>query len=190
MELEELKNKWKQLDEHVKIQDDKIRELTDQIVAGKVKSPLMLLRRHCIIAAIFVPFMLPFFFGAYYFIGLECTEWLRILLYILTSAFVLFTFAREMYFIYDLKHINIGRETALESIKRTIRFRKHFHWWLVADAILGFVFIAVFIACIGFKHILGASIGGLIGGTIGYMIYRKEIRAISDLESALSEWTK
>lgn len=190
MELEELKNKWKQLDEHVKAKDDKIRELTDRIMAGKVKSPLMLLRRHCIIAAIFIPFLLPFFFGAFYFIGLECAEWQRTLLYILAWAFVLFSFARELYFINDLKHINIGRETALESLKRTIRFRKHFHWWLVADVILGFMFIATFISCIGLKHIVGGAIGGVIGGMIGYRIYRKEVHAINDLESALREWTK
>lgn len=190
MELEELKNKWKQLDEHVKAQDDKIRELTDRIMAGKVKSPLMLLRRHCIIAAIFVPFMLPFFFCVFYFIGLECAVWQRVLLYILTWAFVLFTFARELYFINDLKHINIGRETALESLKRTIRFRKHFHWWLVADAILGFIFLTTFISCIGFKYIVGGAVGGVIGGMIGYRIYRKEIHAINDLEIALREWTK
>ena len=39
MELEELKNKWKSLDKHVKAQDEKIRELTDQVTANKVKSP-------------------------------------------------------------------------------------------------------------------------------------------------------
>ena len=38
MELGELKNKWKELDKHVKAQDEKIRELTDQIIANKVKS--------------------------------------------------------------------------------------------------------------------------------------------------------
>ena len=70
MELEDLKNKWNALDNHIKVQDEKIRQLTDQVISGKVKSPLATLRRHCIIAVIFVPFMLPFFFWAYDFVGL------------------------------------------------------------------------------------------------------------------------
>ena len=40
MELDELKNRWKQLDNHVKSQDEKIRQLTDQVIASKVKSHL------------------------------------------------------------------------------------------------------------------------------------------------------
>ena len=87
MELDELKNKWRQLDEHVKSQDEKIRQLTDQVIAGKVKSPLTTLRRHCIIAAVAVPFLLPFFFWTYSFVGLTCGETQKTLLYALTCLF-------------------------------------------------------------------------------------------------------
>ena len=67
MELEELKNKWKELDKHVKFQDEKIRELTDQVISNKVKSPLAMLRRHCLVSVCFIPFLLPFFFWAFLF---------------------------------------------------------------------------------------------------------------------------
>ena len=32
MEIDDIRNKWRQLDEHVKVQDEKIRELTDAVV--------------------------------------------------------------------------------------------------------------------------------------------------------------
>lgn len=188
MELEELKNKWKQLDEHVKAQDDKIRELRDQVVKGKVKSPLMTLKRHCIIAAVFVPFLLPFFFWAYDFVGLNCPEWQKNLLYALTWIFVLFTFAREIYFIQELKRINVGRDTAVEALRQTILFRKHYHRGVLIDLILGMILIFVMICSFNKEFIYGGIVGFIIGGCIGYKMYCYYNRAIDELEAAFHEW--
>lgn len=190
MELEELKTKWKQLDEHVKAQDEKIRELTDSIIEGKAKSPLTALKRHCIVAAIFVPFLLPFFFWTYDFIGLNCPGWHKILLHILTWLFVGFTFVRELYFIYDLKRINISRETATSALRNTIRFRKHFYYGLIIDAILGIVFLSVLWCSIDSRFIFSGIVGGIVGGLIGMKMFRYYVRTIDTLETALREWNE
>lgn len=188
MEFEELKNKWKQLDEHVKAQDDKIRELTDQIIAGKVKSPLTVLKRHCVIAAVFVPFMLPFFFWSYSFVGLDCPEWQKILLYVLTWVFVVFTFARELYFVFDLKKINVGRDSAIESLRQTIRFRKHYHYGVLIDLVIGLVFVMVMCCSFNREFLYGGMVGGAIGAALGYKMFKYYERTIDELESSLREW--
>ncbi len=190
MELDELKNKWKQLDEHIKVQDVKIKELTDQIMQGKVKSPLETLKRHCIISAILVPFLLPFFFFAYDFVGLNCPNWQKILLHTLTIVFVVFTFLRELWFIYDLKHINISKKSAVESLKQAIKFRKHYHWGVTIDIIIGLIFIIVIMYSFNNELILGGIIGLIIGSIIGYKMYRYYIHTIDELETALLEWSE
>lgn len=190
MELDELKNKWKALDEHIKSQDNKIQHLTDQIIAGKVKSPLDTLRRHCIIAAIFVPFMLSFFFWTYDFVGLTCGESQKLLLYTLTWLFVGFTFVREVYFIFDLKDINISKATAVESLQQTIRFRKHYKWGVTIDLIIGIVFLAVVFTSMNQMFMFGGIVGGIIGSLVGIKMYRFYNRTINNLESALREWNE
>lgn len=190
MELNELKNKWKALDEHVKAQDKRITQLTDQIISGKVKSPLDTLRRHCIIAAIFVPFMLPFFFWAYDFVGLTCGESQKQLLYVLTWLFVGFTFVREVYFVIDLKGINISKATAIESLQRTIKFRKHYKWGVTIDLFIGIAFIATAFASMNEEFMYGGIVGGIIGSVVGAKMYRFYNRTINKLESALSEWNE
>lgn len=190
MELDELKNKWKALDEHVKAQDKKINQLTDQIISGKVKSPLDTLRRHCIIAAIFVPLMLPFFFWTYDFVGLTCGESQKQLLYALTWLFVGFTFVREVYFIFDLKGINISKATAVESLQRTIRFRNHYKWGVTIDLIIGMVFLAVVFTSMNQMFMFGGIVGGVIGSLVGIKMYRFYNRTINNLESALREWNE
>ena len=190
MELGELKNKWKELDKHVKAQDEKIRELTDQIIANKVKSPLVMLRRHCVVAAIFVPFMLPFFFWVYNYVGLNCPEWQKMLLYALTWLFVVFTFMRELYLYFDLKPINIGRETALEALKRIIQFRKHYNRGVLIDMVIGGVLMLVMLSSFDIAFLAGGLIGLIGGGIVGAKMYKKYIVAIDEMEQSLREWTE
>lgn len=188
MELEELKNRWKNLDNHIKEQDKKIKQLTDQIIAGKVKSPLQTLRIHCIIAAIIVPFLLPFFFWAYNFDGLTCADWQKSLLYALTLLFVGFTFARELYFIYDLSKINICKDTAIESLRRTIKFRHHYKWGVLIGLIIGITLIIVVFSSLNKEFMYGGIIGIIFGGFFGAKLYCFYNRTINSLESALLEW--
>ena len=190
MELDELKNKWKQLDNHVKSQDEKIRQLTDQVIAGKVKSPLTTLRRHCIIAAFFVPFLAPFFFWAFNFVGLTCGESQKILLYALTLLFVVFTYFREIFFVIELKKINVSKDSAIESLKRTIRFRQQYKWGVTIDLLIGIAFITVAFASLNQEFMMGGIIGGIIGGLVGAKMWRFYNRTINDLESALREWNE
>lgn len=188
MELDELKNKWKQLDEHVKAQDEKIRELTDSIISGKVKSPLTRLKTHCVISVIVIPFLLPFFFWTYSYMGLNCPGWQKTLLYILTWVFVVFTFVREIYFIYDLRRINVDRETAIESLKRTIKFRKHYHWGVMIDLVIGCVLLLVMMCSFNIEFVSGGIVGCIVGGIIGSKMFRYYVRLINELESAFREW--
>lgn len=189
MELEELKNKWKELDKHVKAQDEKIKELTDQVTANKVKSPLAMLRRHCLVSAIFVPFLLPFFFWIYGFVGLNSPEWQKMLLYVLTWLFVGFIFVREIYLYLDLKPINVGRETALEAMKRVIKFRKHYNGGVLIAMVMGMAMLLVMFICIGNpSFIVGGLVGAVIGGIFGAKLYRKYIDAVDEMEKTLSEW--
>lgn len=190
MELNELKNKWKQLDDHIKSQDEKIQRLTDQVIAGKVKSPLTTLRRHCLIGAIFVPFMLPFFFWAYSFVGLTCGESQKLLLYTLTWIFVGFTFVRELYFVFELKKINMSKASAIESLKRTIKFRQHYKWGVTIDLFIGIAFIVVAFASMNEQFMYGGIVGGVIGGIVGAKMWRFYNRTINNLESALREWNE
>ncbi len=190
MELDELKNKWKQLDDHIKSQDEKIQRLTDQVIAGKVKSPLTTLRRHCLIGAIFVPFMLPFFFWAYSFVGLTCGESQKLLLYTLTWIFVGFTFVRELYFVFELKKINMSKASAIESLKRTIKFRQHYKWGVTIDLFIGIAFLIVVFASMNEQFMYGGIIGGVIGGVVGAKMWRFYNRTINNLESALREWNE
>lgn len=190
MELDELKNKWKQLDDHIKSQDEKIQRLTDQVIAGKVKSPLTTLRRHCLIGAIFVPFMLPFFFWAYSFVGLTCGESQKLLLYTLTWIFVGFTFVRELYFVFELKKINMSKASAIESLKRTIKFRQHYKWGVTIDLFIGIAFIVVAFASMNEQFMYGGIVGGGIGGIVGAKMWRFYNRTINNLESALREWNE
>lgn len=188
MELDELKNKWKQLDNHIKSQDEKIRQLTDQVIAGKVKTPLTTLRRHCIIAAVAVPFMLPFFFWAYNFVGLTCGETQKMLLYALTCLFVSFIYFRELFFVIELKKINVSKSSAIESLKRTIRFRQQYKWGVIIGIFLGIAFLMVAFASMNQEFIIGGIVGGVIGGGLGAKMWRFYNRTINDLESALREW--
>ncbi len=188
MELEELKNRWKNLDNHIKEQDKKIKQLTDQIIAGKVKSPLQTLRIHCIISAIIVPFLLPFFFWAYNFVGLTCADWQKSLLYALTLLFVGFSFARELYFIYDLSKIDICKDTVIESLRHTIKFRRHYKWGVFIDLIIGIAFIIVAFSALNKEFMYGGIVGGIFGGFLGAKLYRFYNRTINALESALLEW--
>ena len=188
MELEDLKNKWNALDNHVKVQDEKIRQLTDQIIAGKVESPLATLRRHCIIAAVFVPFMLPFFFWAYSFVGLTCGEDQKTLLYILTCLFVGFTYFRELFFVFELKKIDVNKTSAIESLKRTLKFRQYYKWGVIIDIYIGIAFLVVAFASMNQEFMMGGIVGGIIGGLIGIKMWKFYNRTINDLESALREW--
>lgn len=188
MELEELKDKWKQLDEHVKIQDEKIHKLINLVAENKVKSPLATMKRHCIIAVIFVPLMLPYFFWMYDFVGLECAEWQKILLYVLTWVFIVFTFVREIYFIIDLKRINVGEDTAVEALRRVVQFRKHYHWGVVIDLILGISLYIVMACSFNEALIIPGLIGVLVGGIVGCKIYRYYERIINEMETALHDW--
>jgi hypothetical protein len=190
MELDELKNRWKQLDNHVKSQDEKIRQLTDQVIAGKVKSPLTTLRRHCIIAAVAVPFLLPFFFWTYSFVGLTCGETQKTLLYALTYLFVSFIFFRELFFVIELKKINVSKTSAIESLKRTIRFRQQYKWGVVIGLFLGIAFLMVDFASMNQEFMIGGIFGGIIGGFLGAKMWRFYNRTINDLESALREWNE
>ncbi|MBQ7942237.1 MAG: hypothetical protein IJ328_07535 [Muribaculaceae bacterium] len=188
MDLDELKNKWKQLDEHVKAQDDKIRELTDQVMAGKAKSPLKRLKRHCLIGAVLVPLMLPYFLWCYEFIGLECSEWMEKTLYVMTWVFIMFTWVREIYLYMDLSRINVSRVTVVEALRGTIRFRKHYHYGVLIDLILGMITIVLMLLCFNKNLMIGGMIGGLIGGAIGFKLFRYYERKIDELESSLKEW--
>ena len=190
MELDELKNKWKQLDDHVKSQDEKIRQLTDQVISGKVKSPLNTLRRHCIIAAIFVPFMAPFFFWAYDFVGLTCGETQKMLLYALTLLFVGFTYFRELFFVIELKKIDVNKASAIESLKRTLRFRQYYKWGVTIDLFICIAFILVAFASMNEQFMYGGIVGGIIGGIVGAKMWRFYNRTINDLESALRKWNE
>ena len=190
MELDELKNRWKQLDNHVKSQDEKIRQLTDQVIAGKVKSPLTTLRRHCIIAAVAVPFLLPFFFWTYSFVGLTCGETQKTLLYALTCLFVSFIFFRELFFVIELKKINVSKTSAIESLKRTIRFRQQYKWGVVIGLFLGIAFLMVDFASMNEQFMYGGIVGGVIGGIVGAKMWRFYNRTINNLESALREWNE
>lgn len=188
MELEELKNKWKELDKHVKFQDEKIRELTDQVISNKVKSPLAMLRRHCLVSVCFIPFLLPFFFWAYDFVGLNCPEWQKMLLYVLTWVFVVYCFAREVYFIFDLKDINVGRESALEALKRIIKFRKHYNNGVLTAAVIGCIFVLVMFGSFNSAFFTGGIVGFIIGSIFAHKMYKKYILAINEMEQALQEW--
>ena len=189
MELEELKNKWKELDNYVKSQDEKIRELSDQVISNKVKSPSAMLRRHCVISVCFIPFLLPFFFWAYGFVGLNCPEWQKMLLYMLTWAFVVYCFALEIHFIFDLKDINVGRETALQAIKRIIQFRKHYKNGVLIAAVMGGVLMLVMLSSFNSAFLTGGIVGLIIGSIFGAKMYKKYINAINEIEQALQEWT-
>ena len=190
MELDELKNKWKQLDDHVKSQDEKIRQLTDQVISGKVKSPLNTLRRHCIIAAIFVPFMAPFFLWAYDFVGLTCGDTQKMLLYALTLLFVGFTYFRELFFVIELKKIDVNKASAIESLKRTLRFRQYYKWGVIIDLFIGIAFLLVAFASMNEQFMYGGIVGGFIGGIGGAKMWKFYNRTINDLESALHEWNE
>lgn len=188
MELDELKSKWKELDKHVNAQDEKIRELTDLVITNKVKFPLAMLRRHCLVSVCFIPFLLPFFFWAYDFVGLNCPEWQKMLLYVLTWVFVVYCFAREVYFIFDLKDINIGRESAMEALKRIIKFRKHYNNGVLIAAVIGAVFIWVMLCSFDSVFLLGGFVGLIIGSIFANKMYKKYILAINEMEQALQEW--
>jgi hypothetical protein len=188
MELEELKNKWKELDKHVKAQDEKIKELTDQVTANKVKSPLAMLRRHCLVSAIFVPFLLPFFFWCYSVSELNCPEWQKMLLYVLTWVFVGFIFVRELYLYFELKSINVGRETALEAMKRVIKFRKHYNGGVLIALVMGMAMLLVMFSSIDVSFAVSGTVGAVIGGIFGAKLYRKYIDAVDEMEKTLSEW--
>ena len=190
MELEDLKNKWNALDNHIKVQDEKIRQLTDQVISGKVKSPLATLRRHCIIAVIFVPFMLPFFFWAYDFVGLTCEEWHKELLYDLTLLFVGFTFIREIFFVLELKKINVSKDSAIEALKRTLKFRQHYKLGVLIDLFIGIAFLLTAFTAMNQQFAIGGIVGGIIGGIVGAKMWRFYNRTINDLESALREWNE
>lgn len=190
MELEELKNKWRQLDKHVKAQDEKIRELTDQVIAGKVKSPLSTLRTHSIISVIVIPLLLPFFLVIFDFLGVSCPEWHEKLLYALTWVFVVSLFIRELIFIIDLKQINVARETALESLARTIKFRKHYQWGVLIELFIGMAFVIVMMSAFNREFLYGGILGFVIGVIFGGKLYNYYVNKIKELETALNEWTE
>lgn len=189
MELEELKNKWKSLDKHVKAQDEKIRVLTDQVIAGKVKSPLSTLRTHCIISVIVIPLLLPFFLGVFDFLGVSSPGWHEKLLYALTWVFVISLFIRELIFIIDLKQINVARETALESLARTIKFRKHYQWGVLIELFIGMAFVIVMMSALNREFLYGGILGVVIGAIFGSKQYNYYVNKIKELETALNEWT-
>ena len=190
MELEELINKWKSLDKHIKVQDEKIRILTDQIVAGKIKSSLSTLHTHCIISIIIIPLLLPFFFGIYDFVGFDCPAWHEKLLYVLTWVFIVSLFIRELLFIIDLKQINVARETALESLARTIKFRKHYQWGVLIELFIGMAFVIVMMSAFNREFLYGGILGLVIGAIFGGKLYNYYVKKIKELETALNEWTE
>lgn len=188
MEIDDIKNKWRQLDEHVKVQDEKIRELTDAVVAGKVKSPLHTLRRHCLFGVVLVPLLLPFFFWAYSFVGLQGTESEKMLLRVMTVVFVAFTWIREIVLYVVLGRINVSRDSVLTSLRETIRFRKLYHYGVSIDLVLGLITLMLMFYCMNTAFIVGGIVGGIFGGAIGVRMYRYYKRKINELESSLLEW--
>lgn len=189
MELEELKNKWRQLDKHVKAQDEKIRELTDQVMSGKVRTKLNTLLRHCRISVVVIPFLLPLFVMCYNFVGFDCPEWHRIFLYVVSVVFVLFVFIRELWFIYDLKQINVSRDSALVALNNTVRFRKHYQWGVLVAMILAVVLLASMLSAFNSVFQVGCIVGIVVGGIVGFRLYRYYKKIIDELETALREWS-
>ena len=188
MEIDDIRNKWRQLDEHVKVQDEKIRELTDAVVAGKVKSPLSTLRRHCLLGIVLEPLMLPFFFWAYSFVGLQGTDSVKMLLRVMTIVFIGFTWIREIVLYVVLGRINVSRDSVLTSLRETIRFRKLYHYGVSIDLVLGLITVMLMFYCMNTAFIVGGIMGGVLGGIVGARLYRYYKRKIDELESSLQEW--
>ena len=90
----------------------------------------------------------------------------------------------------ELKKINVSKDSAIESLKRTIRFRQQYKWGVTIDLLIGIAFITVAFASLNQEFMMGGIIGGIIGGLVGAKMWRFYNRTINDLESALREWNE
>ena len=130
------------------------------------------------------------FLGIFDFLGVSCPEWHEKLLYVLTWVFVISLFIRELIFIIDLKQINVARETALESLARTIKFRKHYQWGVLIELFIGMAFVIVMMSAFNREFLYGGILGLVIGAIFGGKLYNYYVNKIKELETALNEWTE
>jgi uncharacterized membrane protein len=103
---------------------------------------------------------------------------------------VSFIYFREIHYVIELKKINVSKASAIESLKRIIRFRQQYKWGVIIGVFLGIAFLMVAFASMNQEFMIGGIAGGIIGGALGAKMWRFYNRTINDLESALREWNE
>lgn len=188
MELDDLKTKWRELDERLGRTDVKIDKLAAEVAGGKfISARQQLIRINRI--GIFLLMCMPLWMG--HISSCTSATSLGISLNVLGAFFIFAMLIRQIILLVLLRRINPERQSVREVCAAVLRFRRCFF----AGVVIGIGLGVPFLVLIGIRAnemsgpytFYGFVTGLIIGLPLGIRIFIRVLREIRTLRTALQD---
>lgn len=186
MELDELKNRWQELDERLNAMDGKVRSMTADAAAGRIFSSRKRLER-IIRMPLFVICFLPLVVSGL----IRETNWHPGGAFI--ACFVLFLVAvavNHVVLLAILRGLDAEKMTVREAYACSLRLRKHFIGGVMVKMLLAapvLVLFGIALSNTGTYAIWGFWSGLALGSVLGVRVFLKASGEVGAIQRALEE---
>lgn len=187
MELDDLKKKWRELDERLISTDERIDRLTAEVTTGRFTSARQRLMRTLQLGVCMLLCM-PLIFA-----NVLRYETIRpeMAIVVLLIFFIVVMLVRQVVLIALLRRIDPARQSVFEACTAVLRFRTCF----MAGAVVGIVVAVPFVVMVGIylsrfdtPYVLYGFVAGLVVGVpLGVRIFLRMLRDINALRAALTD---
>lgn len=188
MELDDLKTKWRELDERLDDADVKIDRLTAEVAAGKFTSAKQRLAR-ILRMQLFLVAVLPMLFMNIFRYGDNPDAGIAVK--VLLALFIMAMLGRQVFLIITLSQIRPGTQSVREACAAVLRFRR----WFLVGVVAGIALGAPFLIALGFYMsalttpymLYGFWAGLVVGIPLGVRIFLRMRNEINALRNALRD---
>lgn len=187
MELEDLKQSWKQMDERLSTLDIENKELTRQVMNQKISTVRDKLKRKFMLGLAIVLMLPSMIHLNERVIGNSFSNftWIALSILFITMAI------RQIVWLRDLRGIDCLTQTVQEACVAEVRLRKHIKVGVGIGLLLVTPFFISFFLDLqqwGNVYVLtGASCGAVVGGVFGFFKLRKLMKDVDRLNHTLNE---
>lgn len=187
MELEELKQNWKQMDEHLSALKMENKELTRQVMNQKITTVCDKLKRKFMLGLVIVLMIPNLIHLNERVIGNSFNDSTWIALAVLCMAMVI----RQIIWLRDLRGIDCLKQTVKEACVAEVKLRKHIKAGVGTCLLLVIPFFIFFFLDLqqwGNEPVMiGAACGLVLGLALGFYKLRKLFKDIDRLNRTLNE---
>ncbi len=187
MELDELKTKWRELDERLDRTEAKMRSMAAEITAGRLTSAKQRLTRTFRITAV-LPLLLP---GCFMWIFRLLGADPGIAVHVLLGLFFVAILVRQIILLRMLSKIDPGTMSVRDACAAVLRLRKVFLGGVIAGAVLAvplLIALGIFFSTFVQSSLLYGFASGLIAGAlVGVKVFLRISGEINAMRDALRD---